>query len=398
MTAPSVWTVTVTPGSGVAALVARPLIRQAPATVPCCASTGPIGPRASAAAPSAAASAFFMTQNLVAGSAFVLADHSIYAARGTRASRNSRVPGPCHALVTCAPPAAPSPCQARGISAAVWRLCACQPRLDAPDRLPGRAGSQRGLVRSPDGLERATAHPRPAAPQLPALLRRAERVAGRDVDHAGRDQLAGLPPDRLGAAARGGRLLRADSDAAAGARLPASWWIAGRGSASWWSRRSCRCSSRFLLGALTFAGVIKVWHVLGAADRSGDHQRVRYAGPAGVRRRDGRRSRRPAERHRAELLDGQRQPDHRAVDRRRDHRRGGRGVVLRDRRRSRTSFVDRLAAGDAVSPRRAPRARRPTSSTSCATGVALRVGLSADPDRADPAGDREHDGRCRTRC
>ena len=43
-----------------------------------------------------------------------------------------------------------------------------------------------------------------------------------------------------------------------------------------------------------------------AAGRAGDHQRLRHAGAAGVRRRDGRGPRRSAERHRAQLVDGQR--------------------------------------------------------------------------------------------
>ena len=64
LTAPPLSTVTVTPGSGVAAFIARPLMRQAPATAPCCASIGCIGPMTRVAAPSATASVFFIQKPL----------------------------------------------------------------------------------------------------------------------------------------------------------------------------------------------------------------------------------------------------------------------------------------------------------------------------------------------
>ncbi len=83
------------------------------------------------------------------------------------------------------------------------------------------------------------------------------------------------------------------------------------------------------LAVLTLAGVINIWHVLALEPLPGGDQRLRHAGAPGVRGRDGREAGGSAERHRAQLLDGQRRPPARAVDRRRDHRRGGRGVVLR---------------------------------------------------------------------
>ena len=54
--------------------------------------------------------------------------------------------------------------------------------------------------------------PRAAPPQLPAVLRRPEHLAHRHLDDARRDELAGLPADRLGAPARPRRLRRADPD------------------------------------------------------------------------------------------------------------------------------------------------------------------------------------------
>ena len=82
----------------------------------------------------------------------------------------------------------------------------------------GTAAQQRGRAALPSGVRLTvwTASFSPArapAPQLPAVLRRPERLAGRHLDHARRDELARLPADRLGAAARRRRLLRPDPDA-----------------------------------------------------------------------------------------------------------------------------------------------------------------------------------------
>ena len=137
--------VTVTPGSGVAALVARPLIRHAPATAPCCASTGPIGPRASAAAPSAAASAFFMTQTSWLGqppfwptTQFTLPGVACF----TQFAGTRPMPSSCHMSAT----GGPWPRQARGISAAVWRLCArAHAALDARIACLAEQGRSAGL-------------------------------------------------------------------------------------------------------------------------------------------------------------------------------------------------------------------------------------------------------------
>ena len=92
-----------------------------------------------------------------------------------------------------------------------------------PRRLSRWRGSTRGRVTAGDGRTQARAtglsrhRPGVAAPQLPALLLRPGHLAHRHLADADRDQLAGLPADRLGAAARRGRLRRPDPDLRAGA-------------------------------------------------------------------------------------------------------------------------------------------------------------------------------------
>ena len=65
-------------------------------------------------------------------------------------------------------------------------------------------------------------------------------------------------------------------------------------------------------GQLYLCG-LKGWQTRGTKD--GIFQRVRYTGATVVRRADGRGPRRSAERDRAEFHNGERQPDHRSVDR-----------------------------------------------------------------------------------
>ena len=60
------------------------------------------------------------------------------------------------------------------------------------------------------------------------------------------------------------------------------------------------------LAVLTLTGIDHRRARARAPGRPGDHQRVRHAGAPGVRRRDGRGPRGPAERHRAQLVDGER--------------------------------------------------------------------------------------------
>ena len=102
-----------------------------------------------------------------------------------------------------------------------------------------------------------------------------------------------------------------------------------------------------LLAWFALRGTITVWHVLCALRLPGAHQRLRHAGPAGVRRRDGRRARGSGQRHRAQLVDGQRRAPARPVAGGRAHRAGRRGLVLRHRRRQ-LPRGDRLAAGHAA--------------------------------------------------
>ena len=100
----------------------------------------------------------------------------------------------------------------------------------------------------------------------------------------------------------------------------------------------------------------------------GPHQRLRHAGAAGVRRRDGRVARRPAERDRPQLVDGQRGAPHRSLGGRRAHRRGRRRVVLR-RRRGELPRRHRVAAGDAHRAAGRRERARPASSPSCGEGL-----------------------------
>ena len=143
--------------------------------------------------------------------------------------------------------------------------------------------------------QRARLHAaRAAPPQLPALLRRPDRLAGRHLDDADRDQLAGLPADRLGAPARAGRLRRADPlvpprPLRRRARRPL-----GPPPRCWSSPRSWRCSSRRRWRRSTLAGVINIWHVLALEPLPGADQRLRHAGAAGLRGRDGREPGGPA--------------------------------------------------------------------------------------------------------
>ena len=194
---------------------------------------------------------------------------------------------------------------------------------------------------------------RPAPPQLPPLLRRAERLAGRHVDHPHRDQLARLPPHRLGAAARRRRLLRADPDAR-------SWRPVAGVFVDRWNRHRVLVVTQVLsmlqslaLAVLALAGIITVARGAGAPGRSraSSTPSTRPARQAFVVD-DDRGPRRPAQRHRAQLVDGEREPDSRPVDRRRPHRGGGRGLVLPGRR-------DLLPGGDRVAARDARRARGP---------------------------------------
>ena len=111
----------------------------------------------------------------------------------------------------------------------------------------------------------------------------------------------------------------------------------------------------------------------------GRHQRVRHAGAPGVRRRDGRGPRRPAERHRAQLVDGQRQPHPRPVDRRRVIAAVGEAWCFAARRDV-VPRGDRVAARDAA--RRAARAAAPRPRACCeelATGFRYVTRLRADP-------------------
>ena len=84
----------------------------------------------------------------------------------------------------------------------------------------------------------------------------------------------------------------------------------------------------------------------GASGPAGCHQRLRHPGAPGVRRVHDRGPGRPPQRHRAQLLHGECQPDPRAVHRRRADRGGGRGLVLPGGR-------DLLSGGDRVAPRHA---------------------------------------------
>ena len=132
-------------------------------------------------------------------------------------------------------------------------------------------------------------------------------------------ELAGLPADRLGAPARRRRLRRPVPGVPARARLPASSSIAGTATGCWSSPRSISMLQSFALAALTLQ---RPHHGRGhhrAEHRPGHRQRVRHARAAGVSRHDDRGQGRPRQRHRAQLVDGQRGAPARAVDCRRAH-------------------------------------------------------------------------------
>ena len=153
----------------------------------------------------------------------------------------------------------------------------------------------------------AAYHARTRLPQLPALLRGAERLARRHVDHAHRHELARLPPHGIGPPARRRRILR--SDPHAGARA-----LRRRAGRSMGSTSDLRRHPGALAAAVRCA---RRTHPRGpdhrdghprAAGGAGDHQCVRHAGAPVVRRRDGGGPRRSTQRDRPQLVDGEREP------------------------------------------------------------------------------------------
>ena len=146
------------------------------------------------------------------------------------------------------------------------------------------------------------------------------------------------------------------------------------------------------LAALALAGTITVPAGARAADRSGCHQRLRHAGPAGVRRRDGRGPRRSPQRHRAQLVDGERAAasSGRRIGGRGD-RGGGRGMVL-SAGRDLLPRGDRVAGGDAPAAAD-PRRRRDAGARGAARGVPVRLrGSRRSRTVAAAAGAGEHHG------
>ncbi len=210
---------------------------------------------------------------------------------------------------------------------------------NANDRQPGRTPRERG------GDAPAIDRPRAPPPQLPPLLQRAEHLAHRHLAHPRRHLVAHLPADGLGGAPRGPRLRRADPHLlprSAGGRarrplgsLPRPRRHPDPGHGPVGAARRARPRRR---------------HQRLARPRPqrlpGAHQRLRHARAAVAGGADGRRPRRSPQRHRPQLVHGQRRAAARPRRRGRGHRRGGRGVVLL-RRRAQLRRRDHLAPAHA---------------------------------------------------
>ncbi len=225
-------------------------------------------------------------------------------------------------------------------------------------------------------------HPGAPPPQLPPLLQRPEPLAHRHLADAGGHLVAHLPAHRLGDAARDPRLRRADPHL-----LPGPAGRRARRPVGPLPRAARRPDPghgavRAAGGAGPLRGHQRVARAR-AQRLPGPHQRLRHAGAAVDGGGDGGRSRRSAQRHRPQLVDGQRRAAPRARHRRRRHRRGGRGLVLRHRHPE-LRRRDHLAPVDA--DRAAPEGGQVDAGAGRdGGGLSLRDGFRAHPLGAAPA-------------
>ena len=234
----------------------------------------------------------------------------------------------------------------------------------------GKRGRRTGLRVTPAGDG-----PGVRRPELPALLRRPGGLPRRHLDDPAGDRVAGLPPRRARTprGCSGSSASPAWPRPSSSARWPACSWTAGTGTASWSSPRCCRSSSRPPWPWVAFTAEPGTGHRLAGrrAERApGARQRVRHAGPAGAAGRDGGPAGGPAQRHRPELVAGQRLAAGRAGAGRGRDRGRRRGVVLRHRRGQlpgRRRGPAGHAAAEAGADGRAPRRSAGTSSRACGT-------------------------------
>ena len=205
-----------------------------------------------------------------------------------------------------------------------WKACTnlhCERRQPHNTRRSGRCDCPR-VARAGGHVARLA---RAAASQLPAVLRRPEHLAHRHMDDAHRHVVAGLPAYEVGAAAGHGRLRGPDSHVSGCA-------LRRRVGRSARSPPGAGVDPGAVHGAVAAAGRA---HVLrphhggldpGSERDAGPHQRLRHARTPGLHGADGGRPRRPLQRHRHQLLHGQRGAAHRPVAGRHGHRRQQRGA------------------------------------------------------------------------
>ena len=193
----------------------------------------------------------------------------------------------------------------------------CRPRTGPPCRQPLPLLAALADERRRVSAEQRQQHVRLAAPvaELPAVLRRPGRLAGRHLDADRGPGLAGAPAHRQRHAARPRHGLPVPAGDCSSARSAAWSSIASTPAGSSSSPRWLRGALALVLGVLTVTDAVQLWMVFVRRRRPRLRHRRRQPGPPDVRAR-ARRSRAREQRHHAQQRQHQRRPRGRAGHRR----------------------------------------------------------------------------------